>query len=172
MLCTLPFSVLSRMQIDRTFSGAKRRAIRELNYDSSTKVLALTARRFWESEDGIFGGGTYTDLPTGITYYSADNAQARDPKVSARPAVMLASYTWGQDARRLAALAHRERSALAGRVFQQPAGAPAIETGPSAARPAGDGAAHGELELGQPLTWMQGALESALRAVRDILSTR
>lgn len=77
-------------------------------------MLALTARRFWESEDGIFGGGTYTDLPTGITYYPADNAGARDPKVSARPAVMLH-----------ASLAH---------------------------------------------TWMQGALESALRAVRDILS--
>ena len=112
MLCTPPFSVLSRMQIDRTFSGPKRRAIRELNYDSSTKVLALTARRFWESEDGIFGGGTYTDLPTGITYYPADNAAARDAAVSAQPA-MLASYTWGQDARRLAALPHRERATLA-----------------------------------------------------------
>jgi monoamine oxidase len=100
VVCTLPFPVLSRMQIDRTFSGPKRRAIRELNYDSSTKVLALTARRFWESEDGIFGGGTYTDLPTGITYYPADNAAARDPAVSARPAVMLASYTWGQAASR------------------------------------------------------------------------
>jgi tetratricopeptide (TPR) repeat protein len=59
VLCTLPFSVLSRLGIDRTFSGPKQRAIRELNYDSSTKVLALAARRFWETDDGIFGGGIY-----------------------------------------------------------------------------------------------------------------
>jgi monoamine oxidase len=200
VLCTLPFSVLSRLQIDRTFSGPKRRAIRELNYDSSTKVLALTARRFWESEEGIFGGGTYTDLPTGITYYPADNAQARDPKVSARPAVMLASYTWGQDARRLAALPHRERSALAlthlGRIHPQ-LGAPQMVRRTASwswdNHPWSSGAfawflpgQHSALyrdviapegrvyfageHASLAHTWMQGALESALRAVREMLS--
>ena len=33
----------------------KWRAIRELCYDSATKVLAVTRRRFWESDDGIYG---------------------------------------------------------------------------------------------------------------------
>jgi monoamine oxidase len=199
VLCTLPFAVLSRMQIDRTFSGPKRRAIRELNYDSSTKVLALTARRFWESDDGIFGGGTYTDLPTGITYYPADNARARDPGVSARPAVMLASYTWGQDARRLAALPHRERALLAlqhlGRIHPQLGRAEMVRRTASFSwdnHPWSSGAfawflpgQHTALYRdviapeGRVLfagehaslahTWMQGALESALRAVRDML---
>jgi monoamine oxidase len=50
-----------------------------------------------------------TDLPTGITYYPSDNAAARDPRVSKKPAVMLASYTWGQPARRLAAFSQDER---------------------------------------------------------------
>lgn len=202
VLCTLPYSVLSRMQIDRTFSGPKRRAIRELNYDSSTKVLALTARRFWESEDGIFGGGTYTDLPTGITYYPADNAGARDAAVSARPAVMLASYTWGQDARRLAALPHRERAALAlkhvARVHPQLGRADMVrrtaswswDTHPwssgafawflpgqhtalyrDVVAPEGRVFFAGE-HASLAHTWMQGALESALRAVREILSAR
>jgi monoamine oxidase len=201
VLCTLPFAVLSRMQIDRTFSAPKRRAIRELNYDSATKVLALTARRFWESEDGIFGGGTYTDLPTGITYYPADNAQARDPQVSARPAVMLASYTWGQDARRLAALAPRERSALAlqhlSRIHPQLARPEMVRRTASWSwdnHPWSSGAfawflpgQHTALyrdviapegrvffageHASLAHTWMQGALESALRAVRDMLST-
>ncbi len=112
LLCTLPFPVLNRLEIDPAFSGPKQRAIRQLNYDSSTKVLAIAKRRFWESDDGIFGGGTYTDLPTGTTYYPSNNAEARDPKVSAGPGVMLASYSWGQNARRLATLAHKERAAL------------------------------------------------------------
>jgi monoamine oxidase len=78
-------------------------------YEGPTKVLARTSRRFWESDEGIYGGGTYTDLPTGIAYYPADNAIHRDPRVSAKPAVMLASYTWGQPARRLAAMSTEKR---------------------------------------------------------------
>lgn len=200
VLCTLPFSVLSRMPIERTFSGGKLRAIRELNYDSATKVLAITARRFWESDDGIYGGGTYTDLPTGVTYYPADNAEARDPKVSARPAVMLASYTWGQQARRLAALPHRERAALAlghlARVHPQ-LGEPQIvrrtaswswdthrwSSGAFAwFLPGQHSALHRDIVAPEGRvyfagehaslshTWMQGAFESALRAVREILT--
>jgi monoamine oxidase len=61
VICTLPFSVLSRL--DSPFSAPKQRAIRELSYDSATKVLAVTNRRFWETEDGIYGGSTTSDLP-------------------------------------------------------------------------------------------------------------
>lgn len=46
ILCTLPFSVLGRLQTTPAFSGPKQRTIRELNYDSSTKVLAVCNRRF------------------------------------------------------------------------------------------------------------------------------
>lgn len=79
----------------RPLLHSKARAIRLLNYDSSTKVLAVAARRFWESEDGIYGGGTFTDLPIGTAYYPSDNAQAKDPRVSSGPGVLLASYSWG-----------------------------------------------------------------------------
>jgi len=200
VLCTLPFPVLSRMRIDRVFSGPKQRAIRELHYDSSTKVLALAARRFWETDDGIFGGGTYTDLPTGISYYPADNAEARDPKVSARPAVMLASYTWGQQARRLAALPHRERAALTLRhlahIHPQLADPRTVRRTASWSwdnHPWSGGAfawfmpgQHSTLyrhilapegrvffageHASLTHTWIQGALESALRAVREMLT--
>jgi monoamine oxidase len=200
VLCTLPFPVLSRMHTEDAFSGPKQRAIRELNYDSSTKVLALTARRFWEIDEGIFGGGTYTDLPTGITYYPADNAEARDPKVSARPAVMLASYTWGQPARRLATLPHRERAALVTRYLTRVH--PPFADPRTIRRSASwswdnhpwSGGAFAWFMPGQHTalyrhviapegrvffagehaslshTWMQGAFESALRAVREILT--
>ena len=36
--------------------------------------------------------GHAADLPTGTTYYPADNAQFRDPKISAGPGVMLAYW--------------------------------------------------------------------------------
>jgi monoamine oxidase len=200
VLCTLPFPVLARMPLERTFSGPKMRAIRELNYDSSTKVLALTARRFWETDDGIYGGGTYTDLPTGTTYYPADNAAARDPSVSARPAVMLASYTWGQQARGLAALPPRDRGELTlrhlARVHPQLGDARMVRRTVSFSwdehrwssgafawfLPGQHSALHREViapegriffageHASLSHTWMQGAFESALRAVREMLT--
>ncbi len=200
VLCTLPFPVLNRLQVEPAFSGPKLRAIRELNYDSSTKVLAITNKRFWETDDGIFGGGTYTDLPTGVTYYPANNATAKDPRVSAGPGVMLASYTWGQAARRLATLPHAERSKLVIQHLSQVH--PQFKVAGILRRTASwswdnhrwSGGAFAWFMPGQHTalhrhiiapegriffagehtslthTWMQGALESALRAVREMLA--
>jgi monoamine oxidase len=53
ILCTLPFPVLTRIVVEPEFSGPKWRAIRELNYGSSTKVLVVCNRRFWEVDDGL-----------------------------------------------------------------------------------------------------------------------
>jgi monoamine oxidase len=199
VLCTLPLPVLARLETDPAFSGPKQRAIRQVNYDSSTKVLAIANRRFWETDDGIFGGGTFTDLPSGTTYYPANNAEAKDPRVSAGPGVMLASYTWGQGARRLGALPHRERSALVIRHLSRVH--PQLRQEGVLRRTASwswdnhrwSGGAFAWYMPGQHTalhrhvitpegriyfagehaslthTWIQGALESALRAVREML---
>jgi monoamine oxidase len=103
LLCTLPLPVLQRLDVVPAFSGPKHRAIRQVSYDSSTKVLAVAERRFWETEDGIYGGGSSTDLPIGFVHYPSDNTAA-DPAISAAPSVLLASYTWGMPARRLGLL--------------------------------------------------------------------
>jgi monoamine oxidase len=108
MVLTVPLGVLSKIDTNSALNPRLLRAMRQVTYDSSTKVLARTRRRFWEQEDGIYGGGTYTDLPTGITYYPADNAAAKNPNVSNSSAAFLASYTWGQPARRLAAMPRNE----------------------------------------------------------------
>jgi monoamine oxidase len=200
VLCTLPFPVLTRLEVEPAFSAAKQRAIRELNYDSATKVLAVTRRRFWEQDDGIFGGGTYTDLPTATTWYPADNATARDPRVSASPAVFLASYSWGQTARRLATLPHAQRSALAlshlARVHPQLSRAGEVRRTASWSwdnhrwsggafawfMPGQWSALHRHIvapegrihfageHVSLAHTWMQGALESALISVRAMLT--
>jgi monoamine oxidase len=199
VLCTLPFSVLNRVIVEPEWSGPKLRAIRELNYDSSTKVLAVSNRRFWEQDEGIFGGGTFTDLPTGTTYYPSDNAVVMDARVSAGPGVMLASYTWGQGARRLASLPaeSREKEVLRhlARVHPQlsmpgivrrtaswswdnhrySSGAfawfmPGQHSSLYRYVIAPEGRIHfaGE-HASLTHTWMQGALESALRAVQQVL---
>jgi monoamine oxidase len=90
-VCTVPFPVLRTIEIVKPFSRAKQKAIRQLNYHASTKVLFQVRRRFWETEDGIHAGATVTDLPIRrMNYPTPDDETERG--------VLLASYTWGQDA--------------------------------------------------------------------------
>lgn len=115
LICTIPFPILGRVETDPPFSDEKRRAILELGYDSGTKVAVRAKYRFWEKNNGIYGGASTTDLTTGAIIYPSDNAldekgeQPRDPAVSDRPGWFLPCYTWGQDARRLGAMAPSER---------------------------------------------------------------
>jgi monoamine oxidase len=90
-ICTVPFSVLRSIEAVKPFSREKQRAIRQLNYHASTKVLFQVRRRIWEDEDGILGGATVTDLPIRRMNYPT-------PDPSTERGVLLASYTWGQDA--------------------------------------------------------------------------
>ncbi|MEO1294268.1 MAG: NAD(P)/FAD-dependent oxidoreductase, partial [Cyanobacteria bacterium J06636_16] len=120
ILCTIPFPVLSRL--DNPFAAAKQQAIRELSYVSATKVFATTNRRFWEVEDGIYGGSTSSDLPIATVHYPSDNAQVKTPAISADPSVLLASYTTGSLARHLAHLPEGESwRDFAGRFYGAPA---------------------------------------------------
>jgi monoamine oxidase len=90
-LVTVPFSVLRSIEMLTPFSRQKQRAIRTLNYHASTKILFQVRKRFWEEEDGILGGATVTDLPIRRMNYPT-------PDRSTDRGVLLASYTWGQDA--------------------------------------------------------------------------
>jgi len=114
LICTIPFPVLARIEAVPPFSYEKYRAIIELGYDSGTKVALMTKYRFWEKKH-IYGGSSKTDLITGAIVYPSDNAldkdgtQPLDPAVSDRPGVFIASYTWGQDARRLGAMPATQR---------------------------------------------------------------
>jgi len=98
-ICAMPFSVLRDIEILNTpFSRDKQKAIRELNYNASTKILFQTQHRFWEHEDGIVGGTTVTDLPVRRIVYPSFS----DP--DDERGTLLASYTWGQDALRWGAM--------------------------------------------------------------------
>jgi monoamine oxidase len=90
-IITVPFSVLRTIEAITPFSTGKQRAIRQLNYHASTKVLFQVHHRFWEDDDGITGGGTVTELPIRRMNYPTPNPDTTR-------GVLLASYTWGQDA--------------------------------------------------------------------------
>ena len=60
-ICTIPLSVLVQLDVD--CSDAMRKAIAAVPYASAFKVALEFRRRFWEQDDGILGGVSYTDLP-------------------------------------------------------------------------------------------------------------
>ncbi|HEY8237998.1 MAG TPA: flavin monoamine oxidase family protein [Candidatus Limnocylindrales bacterium] len=101
-IVTLPFSVLRQVEVLTPFSREKQRAIRQLNYSASTKVLFQVRERIWETDDGIYGGATVTDLPIRRMNYPTP-----DPTTSR--GMLLASYTWDQDAARWGAMDEETR---------------------------------------------------------------
>jgi monoamine oxidase len=101
-IITVPFPVLRHVEVLKSFSRAKDRAIRQLHYDASAKILFQCRRRFWEEDEGIFGGGTMTDLPIRNLYYPNHGRETGR-------GVILASYTWSEDAQRWGSLKPDER---------------------------------------------------------------
>ncbi|HJV16531.1 MAG TPA: flavin monoamine oxidase family protein [Bacillales bacterium] len=92
-IITVPFSVLRFVEIEpfHSFSYYKRRAIRELNYMAATKIGIEFKSRFWEKEHQ-YGGKSITDLPIRFTYYPSRGIGTKGP------AVVVASYTWENEA--------------------------------------------------------------------------
>lgn len=104
-ILTVPFPILRHVEAVKPFSRGKQRAIRQLHYDASAKILVQCRRRFWE-EDDIFGGRTMTDLPIRAVHYPDHGRE------SGR-GVLLASYTWSEDAQRWGSLLPSDRIAQA-----------------------------------------------------------
>ena len=105
-IVTVPFPVLRHTEVMKPFSRAKQRAIRQLHYDASAKILFQCRRRFWEEDDGIFGGSSVTDLPIRAMFYPDHGRETGR-------GVVLASYTWSEDAERWGSLCHADRIAQA-----------------------------------------------------------
>lgn len=83
-ICTLPLQVLS--QIDAQLSNPMLTAIRAVPYAAHVKVGLEFRRRFWEEDDGIYGGSSYTDQPISVISYPSDRLN------SSGPAVLLGAY--------------------------------------------------------------------------------
>jgi monoamine oxidase len=60
-ICTIPLSILSQIKLD--VSSPMQAAIDAVPYAGSVKIGLQFKRRFWEEDEAIYGGITYTDLP-------------------------------------------------------------------------------------------------------------
>ncbi|WP_211481011.1 flavin monoamine oxidase family protein [Alteromonas confluentis] len=100
-VCTIPLSILSQIPVKA--SSAMQTAIRSVPYASSVKVGLEFNRRFWEQDEAIFGGVSYTDLP--ITNISYPSAKYYDKGKG----VLLGAYVWGPNAFEFTSLAPEER---------------------------------------------------------------
>jgi monoamine oxidase len=70
-ICTIPATILS--QLPMNVGAPLKNAINSLSYDAAFKVGLEFKRRFWEEDDGIYGGNSYTDQPiSNISYPSTD----------------------------------------------------------------------------------------------------
>ena len=60
-VCTIPLSILSQLPVD--VSGSMKAAIDAVPYAASVKIGLQFKRRFWEEDEAIYGGISFTDLP-------------------------------------------------------------------------------------------------------------
>ncbi len=109
LVVTIPFSALRLVDVQPQFSYGKRRAIAEMHYDSATKVLIEFSERFWEWDEtewtkrglGVYrghdsiGGGDTTDGLSRFIYFPS-----KPPRPDSKGGVVLASYTWADEANR------------------------------------------------------------------------
>ncbi|CAG8453451.1 5144_t:CDS:2, partial [Gigaspora rosea] len=106
VVVTAPLGCIRHWDLPSTLSYDKRRAIREFDYLKACKIFLQFKSRFWEkspletgglqttSNVGIVGGSSSTDLPVRtVVYPSYYQGLPKDG-----PGVLLASYTWENDA--------------------------------------------------------------------------
>ena len=91
VILTLPLQILRQMNID--FPTDKQKALANITYEASTKLILQCKKRFWQSDVGQ-GGFTRTNLPIGQIHYPdwpgsgyTDNDRG-----------LLLVYTWAHDA--------------------------------------------------------------------------
>lgn len=184
-VCALPCPMIGRLFQDARLSSAKQQAIREQSYSHTVKIFLQTRTRFW-LQDGLSGGVT-TDLPI--------ERLTPDPGADGGDRGALAAYPIGAYTLALEKMSEEERVAAAlgqaAQIFPElpkayeggvskcwgldpwQRGAFALHTpgqiGFISVLAQPEGRIHFAGEHTSAWTgWMQGALDSARRVVREI----
>ncbi len=101
-VCTLPLSILSQLPLD--VSAPMKAAIDAVPYAAAVKVGLQFKRRFWEEDERIYGGISYTDLPIRQISYPSGGLNAGGK------GVLLGAYLFGgPNAYEFTAMAPAER---------------------------------------------------------------
>ncbi|MEZ5465745.1 MAG: flavin monoamine oxidase family protein [Lysobacteraceae bacterium] len=99
-VCTIPLSILS--QIPMNVGAPMQTAIRALPYAPAVKLGLQFKRRFWEEDDHIYGGISFTDLPIGNIGYPQHGYHSQK-------GVLLGGYLWGTEAMRFTGMSPAQR---------------------------------------------------------------
>jgi monoamine oxidase len=106
LVCALPLTILSQLPIN--VSAPMKAAIDAVPYSSSVKIGLQFRRRFWEEDERIFGGISYTDLPIRQISYPSTGYN------SGGKGVLLGAYIWnGPNAYELTAMSPADRIKVA-----------------------------------------------------------
>lgn len=104
-MCNAPLSVLIKIPSD--FSSEFTEAIRSVPYDMSLRLGLGFKRRFWEEDDWIYGGQSFSNIPElGILGYP-------NTDYNAQGGTMLGMYNFGNNSARVSSLDYEERNQLA-----------------------------------------------------------
>jgi monoamine oxidase len=104
-VCTIPLGILS--QIDLNVSPKMQAAIAAVPYSNSVKIGLEFRRRFWEDDDHIYGGHSFTNQDIGLISYPNNHLFGDGP------AVLLGAFASGLGAYRLGGMTPEERIAAA-----------------------------------------------------------
>ncbi len=105
VMCNIPLSVLIKIPGD--FSTEMTEAMRRVPYAMALRLGLGFNRRFWEEDDWIYGGQSFTNIPEiGILDYPDDN-------YGAEGGVMLGLYNFDDMAAKISDLDYEERNQFA-----------------------------------------------------------
>ncbi|KAF8965478.1 hypothetical protein BDZ97DRAFT_1658957 [Flammula alnicola] len=105
VICTVPLGCLGGIDIDGCdLLYSQKQAVRALRYDASTKVGIKFQNRWWQDPSimgnaTIRGGQSSTDISPRTCVYPSYGLDCKEA-----PGILLASYTWAQDALRFGSI--------------------------------------------------------------------
>ena len=103
-ICTIPLPVLAGIPAD--FSPAFKGAIGAAHYAKAAKMAFQASRRFWEEDDQIYGGISWTDQDITQIWYPSTGFHGRK-------GILLGAYIWSDEiAERFGRLSATDRAAL------------------------------------------------------------
>ena len=188
VICTIPFSVLRRIEIAPCLSTAKQEVVEKLYMDPVVRIYAQTRRRFWE-DDGLNGFASTDDpleiwQPTfsqpgrrGIVHTYLEDGLTL--KVSQMPVADRIAHSMDALERVFPGMREQTEGVYHWCWADQPFARGAytvlhvgqlIPWGKIARQPEGRIHFAGEHASAYP-GWMQGAIESGLRAAREVHTT-
>lgn len=104
VFCTASLPCMQRMDLHGLeLHPSLKDGLRSLRYDAACKVAIRFRTPWWVTKCNITrGGSAATDLPIRSVVYPSEELEPNSP------AVLIVSYTWGQDAQRMGSLIAKE----------------------------------------------------------------